>query len=40
VLQLLERALPKATLRVIPGAGHMGTITHDAVNELIASHLP
>ncbi len=41
VLQLLREALPQAQLRVIPGAGHMGPITHaDAVNELIANHLP
>lgn len=41
VLQLLREALPQAHLHVIPGAGHMGPITHaDAVNELIATNLP
>lgn len=40
VLQLLRQALPKATLHILPGAGHMGPITHaDAVNDLIVGNL-
>ena len=36
----LRTALPEATFRVVPGAGHMSPITHrDAVNALIAEHI-
>jgi pimeloyl-ACP methyl ester carboxylesterase len=40
VLEKLAAALPRATLRMLPGMGHMGPITHAAVvNAAIAEHL-
>lgn len=40
VARLLVEALPSATLLVVPGAGHMGPITHaDQVNRAILEHL-
>lgn len=40
VLEKLAAALPKATLTVVAGAGHMGPITHaDEVNRAIAAAL-
>ncbi len=40
VVTLLSQALPAATLVQIPGAGHMGPLTHGTlVNERIAEHL-
>ncbi|PTL75516.1 alpha/beta fold hydrolase [Vitiosangium sp. GDMCC 1.1324] len=40
VVTVLARALPSATLVEVPGAGHMGPITHPGlVNERIAEHL-
>jgi pimeloyl-ACP methyl ester carboxylesterase len=40
VCKRLAETLPRATLRTIEGAGHMGPITHAAaVNEAIAAHL-
>jgi len=40
VVERLGDALPCATVRFLPGAGHMGPITHTAVvNEAIAGHL-
>lgn len=40
VLTVLERALPNATVHLVPGAGHMGPMTHGAaVNEAIARHI-
>jgi pimeloyl-ACP methyl ester carboxylesterase len=36
----LAAALPRATLRPVEGAGHMGPISHAAaVNEIVAAHL-
>jgi pimeloyl-ACP methyl ester carboxylesterase len=40
VVERLGAALPRATVRFLPGAGHMGPITHTPiVNEAIAAHL-
>jgi pimeloyl-ACP methyl ester carboxylesterase len=40
VLTVLERTLPNARLHYIPGAGHMGPMTHGAaVNEAIVQHI-
>jgi pimeloyl-ACP methyl ester carboxylesterase len=40
VVALLAKAMPSATLAGIPGAGHMGPLTHTRlVNERIAEHL-
>lgn len=40
VLERLGALLPRATVRLLPGAGHMGPITHTPiVNEAIAAHL-
>jgi pimeloyl-ACP methyl ester carboxylesterase len=40
VLSRLSEALPNSTLRLFPGVGHMGPLTHAAlVNEAIEQHL-
>jgi len=40
VVQYLSEAMPRATLRTIRGAGHMGPITHaGAVNDAIDEHI-
>ncbi len=40
VVALLAEALPRGRARIIPGAGHMGPLTHARkVNELIAAHI-
>lgn len=40
VCRALAKALPDARLDLVPGAGHMGPLTHvRAVNELIAAHV-
>ena len=40
VVARLAAALPRATLRVFPGLGHMGPITHAAqINEAILAHI-
>lgn len=40
VVELLQRAMPTASLEGIAGAGHMGPLTHPGlVNERIAAHL-
>ena len=40
VVEKLGAALPRATVRFFPGAGHMGPISHSAlVNAAIAAHL-
>lgn len=40
VVEVLSGALPDARLRMIPGAGHMGPLTHGpAVNEAVAGHV-
>jgi pimeloyl-ACP methyl ester carboxylesterase len=40
VLDKLAAALPRATLQILPGVGHMGPITHAAlVNASIATHI-
>jgi pimeloyl-ACP methyl ester carboxylesterase len=40
VLERLATALPRATLQVFPGVGHMGPITHAAaVNAAIVGHI-
>lgn len=41
VIERLGEALPRATVRLFPGVGHMGPISHAAlVNAAIAAHLP
>ena len=40
ICERLERALPRARLRLIAGAGHMAPLTHrEQVNTLIAAHI-
>lgn len=40
IAEALPRLMPRAHLSVVPGAGHMGPITHaSAVSELIAKHI-
>jgi len=40
VVALLGRALPAGRVQMIPGAGHMGPLSHGAVvNETIAAHI-
>jgi pimeloyl-ACP methyl ester carboxylesterase len=40
VLDKLAAALPRATLQILPGVGHMGPITHASlVNASIAAHI-
>lgn len=40
VQQLLATALPQADLQVLPGAGHMGPLTHGpAFQKLLEAHL-
>jgi pimeloyl-ACP methyl ester carboxylesterase len=40
VVALLGEALPRGRVRMVPGAGHMGPLTHGAVvNEAIAAHI-
>ena len=40
VLQLLATAMPGANLKVLPGAGHMGPLTHaSAFQQLVENHL-
>jgi pimeloyl-ACP methyl ester carboxylesterase len=40
VIALLATAIPRARTRVVPGAGHMGPISHAAeVNALVAEHI-
>lgn len=40
VVERLGESLPRATVRSLPGVGHMGPISHAAiVNEAIAAHL-
>ena len=40
VIERLERAFPRATRVVVPGAGHMGPLTAgDVVDPLIAAHV-
>ena len=40
VVALLARTLPRGRLLTVPGAGHMGPLTHAAfVNDAIAAHL-
>lgn len=39
-VERLAAAIPAATLRLLPGLGHMGPITHASlVNDLIAAHI-
>ena len=41
VIERLGEALPRATVRLFPGVGHMGPISHASlVNAAIAAHLP
>jgi len=40
VVALLGQALPRGRVLLVPGAGHMGPLTHAAfVNAAIAAHL-
>jgi pimeloyl-ACP methyl ester carboxylesterase len=40
VVERLGQALPRSTVRLLPGVGHMGPISHAGiVNEAIAAHL-
>jgi pimeloyl-ACP methyl ester carboxylesterase len=40
VVEHLGRAFPRGRVQIVPGAGHMGPLTHGAqVNEAIAAHL-
>jgi len=40
IVDLIETALPRATLKVLPDAGHMLPLTHgDAVSTLLMNHL-